>query len=365
MRVVLDATPLLGTRTGVGNYVANLLAALPDALRPDDEIVCTAMTFRGRGGLADVLPEGVEVAARPVPARLLRGLWLRSDLAGPRLLAGPADLFHGTNFVVPPTRGPAVVTIHDLAYLRRPETVAPATLDYLRLVPRALERGAVVCTPSRAVAEQVCDAYALEADRVHPTHLGVDPQWASTTPPDAATRARLGLPERYLLAVGTLEPRKNLGILLDVLRRPGAAALPPLVLVGARGWGDALDESGLPTGALLRTGHLPYPELRAVVAGAAGLAFPSLDEGFGLPPVEALACGVPVLAADLPVTREVLGAAAAYASPSDVEAWAVGLRALLDEPVGTPESRRAHAAGYTWQACARATVAAYRQALAT
>ncbi len=373
MKVGIDATPLLGPRTGVGTYTANLVRELavvgPDRVR----VVATAFTARGAGGLASQLPAGVDVHSRPVPARALRAAWLRTAQPTAELLTGPVDVFHGTNFVVPPLRrARGVVTIHDLGYLRNPDTVARASLAYRDLVSLALRRGAVVCTPSRAVAAQVADAYAIPGSRIHPTPLGVEPSWLEMGHQKKGDRVEgegVGapdLPAAYLLAVGTLEPRKNLRLLLDVYRLAAArrVELPPLVLAGGQGWGDALDLGGLPERAVRFLGHVPFARLQQVVAQATALLFPSIDEGFGLPPLEALACGTAVVCSDLDVTREVLGDQAAFADPRSPEQFLAAVERSLDDPVGTPESRRQHAAGFTWSACAQATVRAYDHALA-
>jgi glycosyltransferase involved in cell wall biosynthesis len=163
------------------------------------------------------------------------------------------------------------------------------------------------------------------------------------------------------VAVGTLEPRKNLPALVAAYRLAAARGtrLPPLVLVGAQGWGQALDTSGLGDGLVVRTGHLPLPELQQVVAGARLLAFPSRYEGFGLPPLEAFAAGTPVLAGDLAVTREVLGDQARFADPDSAEAILDGLVVSLEDPAGSAGSRREHARAYTWGRCAEATLTAY------
>jgi glycosyltransferase involved in cell wall biosynthesis len=255
--------------------------------------------------------------------------------------------------------------VHDLSYLRTPETVTAASLRYRELVPRGLRRAAVVCTPSAAVAAEVRDEYGLDGDRVAVTPLGVDPSWFTTPVPDADWLAARGLPGRYLLFVGSLEPRKDLPTLLAAYARLRAAEpdVPPLVLAGPPGWGPALDTAGLPPTAVVATGYLPAGDLRRVVAGAALLAFPSRYEGFGLPPLEAFACGVPVVASDLPVTREVTGRHARLFPPGDADALADALRTTLDR--GGPsdaEDRRAHARGFTWRRCAEATLAAYRRA---
>lgn len=360
MRVGLDCTPLLGRRTGIGNYTAHLLAELAkfDGLT----LTGTAFTLRGRGQLAPALPTGVQSAIRPIPARLLRACWQHLPLPSARMLCGPVDVFHGTNFVLPPTgRAAGVITVHDLAYLRYPHTVAADSLAYRDLVPRALRRGAHLICPSHAVADQVRQAYPLAADRVHPIHLGVDEQWFATSAPSADWLAARGLPSEYLLAVGTLEPRKNLGVLLDMLRcaRRAGRALPPLVLVGGQGWGAELDISGLSESELILTGHLCYDELRSIVAGALALLFPSLDEGFGLPPLEALACGTAVVAADIPVCREVLGDQALYVDPHSAEALVTAAWQVLDG--GDGAGRQEWARRFSWAGCAAAHVAVYQE----
>jgi glycosyltransferase involved in cell wall biosynthesis len=319
-----------------------------------------------------------------VPARLLRAAWARLPFPPVEWLAGPVDVFHATNFAAPPARRAAVVvTVHDLTYLRFPEMVTAASARYRELVPRALGRGATVCTPTAAVADEVADAYRLPRERLVVTPLGVGPAFRAAAPPDPAWLAARGLPERYLLFVGNREPRKNLPTLLAAYRQllpgrvpdggrgPGAAAagaaegVPPLVLVGPPGWGEALDLAGLPAEAVRTPGYLPEDDLARVVAGAAALAYPSWYEGFGLPALEALACGTPVVAADLPALREVLGGHAELVPPGDAAALADALAKVLDDPGGEPAraARRAHAAAFTWTACAEATLSAYRLAL--
>jgi glycosyltransferase involved in cell wall biosynthesis len=369
--VGLDATPLIGRRTGIGRYTGQLVSEL-QALAGDDHsgisrLVATAFTMRGRGALGGQLPAGVADRSRPTPARLLQRVWARWERPTVTALIGRVDVFHGTNFVLPPPgRAKGVVTVHDLAFLHSPSSVSTTSLALRELVPRALERAAIVCTPSQAVADEIAVAYRLPADRIQVTPLGVTEDWGRTPVPEPAWLAARGLPERYVLFVGTIEPRKMLPTLLAAKRE--LATDVPLVVLGPSGWGPELDLSGLPEGQVVFTGYREDDEVRAIVAGAGVLAFPSAAEGFGLPPLEAFAAGVPVVASDLPVTREVLGndpARATLVPPGDASALAAALHERLTgpDPAGAAESRRAWAARFTWRATAAATAAAYRRAL--
>src|SRR5215213_4616341 len=222
MKVALDATPLLGPRTGVGRYVAGLAGALAGLPGPEPESVALIpFSWRGTGDLAAAAPGGprVRLGHRRAPARLLQAAWGRLPLPPVEWLSGPVDVFHATNFVAPPARRAAsVVTVHDLSFLRYPEMVTAASARYQRLVPRALGRGATVCTPSAAVAAEVADTYRLPSERLVVTPLGVGPAWRRSVPPDPAWLAAHDLPERYLLFVGSREPRKNLPTLLAAYR---------------------------------------------------------------------------------------------------------------------------------------------------
>lgn len=361
MRITLDATPLLGPRTGVGRYVQHLVAELPGALaRRGIAQDVRVTTWTARGAALRDLPPGITQTGPRVPARLLRELWRRTDGPPIEMLVGRTDVFHGTNFVSPPTRrAREVLTLHDLTYVHHAATVSPASLLYRRLVPRALDRGAHVVTPSRTVAAAVRDHYGLEEERVHPTPLGVDEEWFAARPCTARWLAERGLPQDYLLFVGSLDPRKNLPTLLRavaLLTRdvPGA---PELVLAGPAGRETALAAR---PGVHL-TGWLDDAELRGLVAGARALVMPSLDEGFGLPVLEALACGRPVVVSDIPALREVAGRHAVSAAPTDAGALADALGRALDEPddEAARAARRSRAREFTWAACADRTLDAY------
>lgn len=360
--LALDATPLLGPRTGIGVYTSHLIRGLSTG---PFETVATAMTWRGQAGLDVVVPQGVPVRSKAAPARALRELWKVTDHPKLERLTGPVDIFHATNFVLPPLRSArGVLTIHDLAYLRFPAAVEPQSLAYRELVPRGLQRCSVVCTPTRAVADQVMDAYAVDEAKIVVTPLGVDEAWFSAQPPDQALRCKHGLADEYILAFGTLEPRKNISALVrayrDCLSR--RIAMPQLVLAGGTGWGEDLDLASLPEGMVRRTGRLADQEARRLVAGASLFVLPSLDEGFGLTALEAMACGVPVLANDLPVTREVLGNHAAFCDATNQVLLAEALATEVAGAVSTPDLRRERASQFTWDRTVAATIGAYQLA---
>jgi glycosyltransferase involved in cell wall biosynthesis len=372
-RVALDATPLLGARTGVGRYVEQLIVALRGALPDSDapELTLVALTWRGSRDLADVAPivPGVTTAALRVPARLLRELWARTDFPPGEFLSGPVDVWHGTNFVLPPTRrSRGVVTVHDLTYLRFPEWVTADVARYVALVPIGLRRAAAVCTPSHAVRSELLESYPfVDPDRVIVTPLCVEAAFFTTEKPEADIRAQLGLPADYLLFLGSAEPRKGLDVLIEAYRllHRRRRDLPVLLIAGPAGWGPRADYSDLPHGLVTAVGYQSPSQVRTIVAGATALVYPSRYEGFGLPPLEAFAAGVPAIVSDLPVTREVLGDVADFAAVDDPESVGQAIELVLnrDRLVGQ-EARRLRAAAFTPEAFARATLSAYRRALA-
>ncbi|MDQ2751053.1 MAG: glycosyltransferase family 4 protein [Actinomycetota bacterium] len=358
LRVGFDATPLLGARTGVGTYVQNLCTIL--ARRDDLCLRAVAFSLRGRAALA-ALPNEVRVMHRPVPGRLLRRAWLRCDVPPAEWLTGRVDVVHGTNFVLPPPRSArGVVTVHDLAFLHYPELVDAASLAYRTLVPRAVARAAVVVTVSQAMAEEISTAYRVPPERLAVTEIGVHQSWFEPAPRVP------GVPGDYILAVGTLEPRKGLDVLVAAYRDLLAAdpSAPSLVLVGPPGWGASLDLSGIPSGRVVLPGYADAQTLRGLMQHARLLAFPTRYEGFGLPPLEALAAGTAVVASDLPVVREVVGPHARLVPVGDVAALAAAISATLaeDRPADAVAAARAHAATFTWERCAAKTVAAYHRA---
>lgn len=367
-RVILDATPLLGQRTGIGRYTENLLATL--ARRSDVAVTATAFTLRGRNDLAAAVPHGVTVRSRPVPARLLRAAWKKFDVPPVEWLAGRADIVHGTNFVLPPARRAAgVVSIHDLAWHTHQHTMRAQTHDLAVLIPRALDRAAAVCTLAEVTRQRIAELFGYPLERIFLTPPGVGSDWFDAVPLTAAERAEHHLPSRYFVFVGTREPRKGLDTLLAAYRRLRnqiGAACPDLLVVGAQGWGTdhaGAGQAGAIEAGVVLTGYLPQQVLPSVVAGSLALVLPSVDEGFGMPAIEALAAGVPVITTDIPVLREVTGPAGLRFPVGDEAALAVALADVLAGRVPARVDRLDQARRFTWDRCAQQTMQAYRCAL--
>ena len=359
MDVILDGTPLLGPRTGIGQYVAHLYEAL--TTRPDVVPQLYALTIRNGSRPSDVR-EG-DWVRRTAPARLLQRAWAAASWPTAELLLPRGDVLHATNFVGPPTRRtPRVVTVHDLAFTRFPGTVHARTLRSAQLIRRQAVTADVVISPTQAVRDEVVEGLGVHPDRARVAHLGVDPSWSRAVPASAAWRAEHGVPDQYLLAVGTQEPRKNLTALVRAHEAAGPGRTLPLVVVGPAGWGEVVRSSR-------DVVVLPYQTadvLQSLVAGASTLVFPSRYEGFGLPVLEALAAGTRVLANDIPTLREVLGGCGRFVDATDPLALTEALVAVSADEAGDDERRlgRERASTFTWAACAEATVGAYRQALA-
>lgn len=334
LQVAADVTPLLTPRTGIGVFVGELLAHLA----PRDDLALTgyAVSWRGRDRLAGAVPDGMAVARRPMAARPLHQVWMRADHPRVDRWIGRHDVVWGTNYVVPPTKAAALVSVYDLTTLRFPELADAHTRTFPGLIRRAIRRGATIHTMSSYVRDEIVDHFGVEPERVHVVPGGVRGTPAGNRTEDDDVVDRLVGSDRYVLALGTVEPRKDLPTLVaafDLL----AADDPELRLVvaGADGWGAEGLARALARARfaqrIVRIGWVEEADRPALLRNATVYAYPSLYEGFGFPPLEAMSVGVPVVATRTGSLPEVCGSGADLVPPRDPDALAEAMGQAIQD----------------------------------
>jgi len=362
----VDLRALVPRPTGIGVYTEALLTELIQ--RQDFEYV----------GLAHApLHDSVRLAELGMRIELQRAplgvLWQQLYL--PRRLArGDIDIFWSPLSTLPHRLPvPGVVTIHDLAVLHHPETLTwRVRLSLLPFLESTVRQATRIVTESHSVAVEIAQRWPEAAARTEVVWGGVGGEFAPATEPELrAIRKRLDLPERFVFFAGTIEPRKNLDLLLDAweaLRRESAET-PPLVVAGSDGWGSAATHQRmkrLGEAGLRRLGYLERKDLVAVLQAATVFVYPSIYEGFGLPAAEAMACGVPVMVSDRSSLPEVVGDAGWLFDPEDPVALAAALREGLASPELLAQARArglARAGLFTWSRSAVEHARVFHQAL--
>jgi len=367
VRVVVDYRPALRARTGVGEYVHHLASAYARQQTAEDTLVLFSSSWKDRLPRDVARAMAATVSDHRIPVRALNWLWHRAGWPPIERLTGGSDVVHGLHpLLIPAARAAQVVTIHDLHFLNRPEhSVREIRRDYPLLAARHARRADAVVTISRHTASLIAMTFSVPDDRIFVCPPGA-PAW------QALGRAPNVPREGYILFVGTLEPRKNVGSLLDAytLAMRREPSLPPLVIAGsmapgAEAWAERW--SGTPlAGRVDYRGYVPDTEREALYAGARLLVLPSLDEGFGIPVLEAMSAGVPVLVSNRGALPEVAGDAGVVIDPDDIEAFAAALIQLTsDDDAASAMARRglARARSYTWEAAAAELRTAYRSAI--
>lgn len=376
MRLGLDVTAAVAQGAGIGRYTRELLRAL--ATTDPDNHYRLFFASRTRPYPLPPLPPNFSVTALPIHDIWLARLWQRARLPLPvETFIGPVDVFHSPDFTLPPVRRGTrtLLTVHDLSFVRDPGSAAPGLLAYLNaVVPRSVARADHVLADSQATKDDLIELYRVPAEKITVLYSGVEAAFRPVTDATqlATVRARYGLGEApFILAVGTLQPRKNYVRLLQAfaeLAFQSSLINLQLVIVGGKGWlYDSIfaevERLGL-RDRVIFPGFVADADLPALYSAARVLAYPSLYEGFGLPMLEAMACGTPVVASTASCLPEVAGDAALLVPPTDVPALAEALgRAVTDEAVRADLIAKgfARARAFTWDRSAGQLLALYRR----
>lgn len=365
IQVVIDASPLVDPPTGVGRFTQRMITGL---LQHDDiEVRTTAVSARGLSDVRGRIDAAVDFDPIALPARPVRRIWTLLDHPRIDRWIGDHDVLHA-NFAVPPSRGVPVSTVHDLTPLRFPDLRGPFTDTWMAIVRRAIARGGWIHTVSDFVREEVLEHFQIEPERVRTVANGFD----RTRGGDPVRGRELAGSDRFVIFVGTIEPRKGL---VDLLGAFDALAADDsdlrLVLVGGDGWNiepfeAALDRT-MHRERIVRTGYVDDRSRQDLLAAATVMAYPSRYEGFGLPPLEAMDAGVPVVAAKAGAVPEVVGDAAVLVEVGDVDGLTGALEEVLrDEGRAAELVRRGRirAESFSWQRSADGIADLYRAVVA-
>lgn len=373
MRIGIDGIPLATPKSGIGHYTFELARSLA-ILMPTAEWQLVAPVPIDLNAQQHQSELPANLAAAHLPLNPLRRRWWTIGLplyARRNRLA----LFHGTNYNVPLWNPcPTVVTIHDLSLLLHSNTHLESLVQRARRRLPVMTRLATrIITDSESVKREICEHLNVRPEKI--TSVALAPREVFQPVAEHAareTRQRLGVSDEFILFVGTVEPRKNLVTLVrafeEVLRN--TELKPQLVIAGQRGWMNedlfAQIESAALSSFIRFTGYLTDEDLRALYSSCRVAVYPSLYEGFGLPPLEAMACGAPVITSRIPVIMETSAQAARLVNPTDVQELAGALVELLTDANAREHLSRAgleRAAEYTWARTARETLAVYAEAL--
>ncbi|MEI8120551.1 MAG: glycosyltransferase family 1 protein [bacterium] len=372
MRICVDIQAAVSQRAGVGRYARTLVEHLGPLALPEDELRLFFFDFRRRG--LDFTCPGAQLSpTRWIPGQYAQQAWKRFHWPPFDWFSGQADVFHFPNFTIPPlSHGKAVVTIHDMSFLRYPAFAEKRNLEYLTsVIHETARRADAIIAVSEFGKREIEECLGVAPDKVSAIHLGISPHCARQ-PLTAvnALRKQLHLARPYLLTVGTIEPRKNLPFMLEVFERLDEFD-GDLVIAGMPGWKvepimDRMQQS--PKRDRIRyLNYLPDGQLSSLYSGAELFLITSFYEGFGFTPLEAMACGTPVVSSAGGSLPEVLGDAAIIVPEFKSEAWATAIQSLLADT--TRRDRLSlqgvnQASGYSWQDTARKTWDVYRKAVA-
>ncbi len=376
MRVAFNATALLSPLTGIGQYAHHL--ALGMQQRDDVDLDLFYATQWNKEVRSEPFPT-IKTLKSLVRRFLPNSYAISRAVQQNRFTAGARkaknDIYHEPNFLAYQFNGPSVITVHDLSWIRYP---GMHPIERVRAMDKyfqpGLERASLILTDSEFVKLELMEVFGVKPERIRPVLLGVEALFQ----PRSADQTRGVLDAhglvhgQYLLAVGTLEPRKNLQVALRAFMQlaPALRQRFPLVLVGMKGWHTSALESQIAplvaSGEIRVLGYLPREGLATVISGAATLVYPSIYEGFGLPPLEAMACGVPVISSNVSSIPEVVGDTGILLDPQAIDAFTEAMELMVTSPDlrGAMAKKALERSGqFSWANCVNETVDAYKAVL--
>ena len=375
LKVAISTTSLRQPLTGLGHYTLNLIESLQSA---NSELIF----FDGAhwGATTSVKPQRLSFNALsvlrklPLAYRVKRFLGELSFLRGMR--KNKPDLYHEPNFLAYKCNLPTIITVHDLSWIKFPEVHPPSRVREMnRFFERGIKRASHIITDAEYIRQEFIQQFNYPAERVTAIPLGVNKSFTPLS--QQTTAATLDKHElkhgNYILAVGTLEPRKNLIVAIDafLLLPLDLRQKYPLVIAGNKGWllGELENKLNplIQSGEVKLLGYVPQDELPHIIAGALTLIFPSIYEGFGLPPLEAMACGVPVIASNNSSIPEVVGDTGILLDSNDTQGFAEAMKSLIEDPIlreTLSQKTLERSKIFTWEQCALSTLEVYKKVLA-
>ncbi len=363
MRIGIDYTAAVCQKAGIGRYTRCLVRALAELDRRNEYVL-----FAAGGKRLGNWPQNFRTRSMPLSDYTFALLWHRLRLPLPvESFIGRVDLFHSPDFTLPPTWARTVLTVHDLSFLRVPHCADVHLRAYLeKAVPRSVQRADLVLADSESTKRDLVELLDVSPEKIKVIYPGVEERFRpiEDKPTLEEVRKRYGFPQHFILSLGTLEPRKNLVRLIEAFS--SLATHCSLVIVGRKGWlyddiFDAVERWGL-QGRVVFPGFVADEDLPALYNLAELFVFPSLYEGFGLPPLEAMACGVPVVTSNSSSLPEVVGDAGLMVDPLDTEGLARAMkRALEDEALREKMTKRGlnRAGRFTWRKAAEQLLEIY------
>ena len=369
MKICMDYQPAVAQCAGIGRYTRVLASELAKLLDSDDELRLFYCDFK-RAGKRHCVDGAEYVTFRAMPGALMQKMWHHLRFPPFNWTAGDADIYHFTNFTDRPiTRGKSVVSIHDMSFVRFPQFAEKRNLKYLNAgLKRSAKNADAIITISEFSKAEIEELLPEARGKVYVTYLGIGEDFKPASEVEtAAVRRELGLSRPFIMTLGTVEPRKNLEFLVDVFEQVAEDDVD-LVIAGALGWEsrsilERFENTRFPD-QLHYLRFVPDGKLAALYSAASLFVMPSFYEGFGFTPLEAMACGTPVLTSTGGSIPEIVGSAATVIKGFDLYEWVDAVRAILGDSARRVEMSRTgleRSAGFRWENTARETLAIYKK----